>query len=252
MISIALCLASMSVANAPEKFLASSESYGYVGTVTVYRTLSDARASRNPLRTVPVPQRDGAIYSSRHMGGEYGEFNAVLTNWYSTTDTDPTHHGYGNPNNKNEGFFQMYDENASNWQNQKSFWNRQKTVFYVEAKGKNATYDSVENPGDYARFWNAGAPAGSGEATKGRYLEYAYNLAAAGLTAVYDNTEGVWKNTGNASSFTGSFSGIFQNTSERHPESNGYYVVALSFNSTSWARSGGLAKPDVFKSSTAR
>jgi hypothetical protein len=76
----------------------------------------------------------------------------------------------------------MYDNNADNWQNQAASWNKAKNVFTFESKGKNASYPSQSNPGEYARLWNAGAPNGSGEATKGTYLDYQIKFVASGIT----------------------------------------------------------------------
>lgn len=241
------------LAGAPEKFLASTDRWGYTGSITVYNSFSDAVAGKNP-RTgpIPVPQRDGSLYVARAMGGQYGEYNAILTNWYATTDPDPNHKGWGNPNNKNEGFFQMYDADASNWQNQKASWSRNKDTFTLEAKGQRASYPSVANPGDYARLWNAGAPAASGEGTKGTFLRYEYKLVATGLAGNDDDHDGLVENSKNASGYSGYYTAIFQNESQRHPESNGFYVVSLTFNNTSWAKSNAVSSNDEFASATVK
>lgn len=230
-------------APAPEKFLASSERFGYTGTVSVYATYPQAMAQQNPIRSgIAFSQRDGSLYVARAMGGEYGEFNAILTNWFSSPNRD----GQGNPNNTNASFFQMYDADASNWQNQKGTWSKDKKSFTVEGTGKRASYPSVEDPGDFARLWNAGAPAGSGEATKGTFYSYEYKLTATGLDGRYDPASKLIKNTKNASGYSGYFRGIFRNESTRHPESNGFYRVELTFNNSSWAVANGFARDDEF------
>jgi hypothetical protein len=234
---------------APEKFICSSERFGYAGTVSVYNTLAEARSGRNPRFTsIAFPQRDGSIYMARNMGGEWSEFNAILTNWYSTQNPDPEKKGHGNPNNQNTGFFQMYDNNADNWQNQKAYWSKDKKTFTIESKGKNASYPSVENPGEYARLWNAGQTTGGGEGTKGTYLEYEVVFKASGLTGTDDDNDGFIENTGNATSYSGHFKAIFRNESTRSPESNGFYVVSLTFNNTSWAKGLNLTEVDHFGS----
>jgi hypothetical protein len=235
---------------APEKFICSSERFGYLGTVSVYSTLADARAGKNARFTaIAFPPRDGSIYMARNMGGEWSEFNAILTNWYSTTNPDPEKKGHGNPNNQNTGFFQMYDNNADNWQNQKSTWNKTKTAFTLTTKGKNASYPSVDNPGEYARLWNAGYTTGGGEGTKGTYIEYEVSFTATGLTGADDDADGFIENTANATGYSGFYKAIFKNESTRSPESNGYYVVHLTFNNTSWAAGQGLTEVDHFGSS---
>ncbi len=232
-----------------EKFICSSERFGYTGTVTVYNTVSDARSGRNPRSSsIAFPQRDGSIYMARNMGGEWSEFNAILTNWYSSSD--PDHKGQGNPNNQNTGFFQMYDNNADNWQNQTSYWSKDKKSFTIESKGKNASYPSVTNPGEYARLWNAGYTTGGGEGTKGTYLEYEVKFTATGLVAQDTDSDGFFENTANATGYSGTFKGIFKNESTRSPESNGYYVLTLTFNNTCWAVTNGFAELDHFGSAT--
>ena len=233
----------------PEKFLASSERFGYIGTVSVYNTLADAHSGHNPrFNSIVMPQRDGAIYMSRAMGGDYSEFNSILTDWYS--NGDPDHLGVGNPNNKNQCFFQMYDNNADNWQNQKANWSTDKNTFTLETKGKNASYPSVDNPGEYARLWNAGATQGSGESTRGTYLEYAVVFRATGLAATDPDHDGFFENSHNATAYSGTFTALFQNESERYPDSNGFYVVKLAFNGVSWAVANGYAKDDHFGSAS--
>jgi hypothetical protein len=130
------------------------------------------------------------------------------------------------------------------WQNQKASWSRDLQTFTVSAKGRNATYGSP-NPNDYARLWNACAPAGSGESTVGTFLTYEYELVATGLNGVAD-ASGFITNTTNASNYLGHFSGIFQNQSTSSPASNGYYVFNIQFNNTSWAATNNFAAPDQF------
>jgi hypothetical protein len=252
MLTSLILIAAAMTAPAPEKFIASSDRWSYTGTIQVYNSFADAVAGKNPrTAAIPVPGRDGSLYLARNMGGEYGDYNAILTNWYATTNPDPSKKGFGNPNNKNEGFVQMYDADASNWKNQKAYWSRDKGTFTVEAKGMRASYPSVEDPGDYARLWNAGAPPASGEGTKGTFLRYEYKMVATGLAGAA-NSEGLIENTRNASSYSGYYRAIFQNESSRHPESNGFYVVSLTFGNGSWAVSNNVAQNDKFVSATVK
>ena len=240
--------------SAPEKFIVSSERFGYIGTVSVFNTLADAQSGRNPRYAgFVMPQRDGSIYMSRAMGGDYSEFNAILTNWYSTNDPDPENNpGKGNPNNKNIGFVQMYDNNADNWQNQKAYWSKDKQTFTIESKGRNASYPSVENPGEYARLWNAGATQGAGESTKGTFVTYEVVFNATGLAGHDPDNDGFFENSKNATGFSGTFKAVFKNESANYPDSNGYYVVSLTFNSSWWAVSNTTTKNDHFGSSNVK
>ncbi len=115
----------------------------------------------------------------------------------------------------------------------KGSWSKDMNTFTMRAKGKNATYGSVD-PKDYARLWNACAPAGSGEATSGTFLTYEYLFVATGLKGKA-GSDGMIRNTQNATDYSGYFRGIFLNQSTTSPASNGYYAFEIQFNKTSWA-----------------
>jgi hypothetical protein len=235
-------------AGSEDHFYASSERFGYTGTVSVYNTWADANSGRNArCHGTLWPQRDGAILAVKNAPEYYIDSNLILTNWFADNG--------GSPSDTNEGFFQLYDENADAWQNQKASWSRDRSTFTVRAKGRNATYGSPD-PKDYARLWNACAPAGSGESTSGTFLRYEYELVATGLNGVEDPA-GFITNTTNASGYSGHFRGIFHNESASSPVSNGYYVFDIQFNNTSWAAEhdcgyggpgscGGPTAPDQF------
>lgn len=209
-----------------DRFYASSERFGYTGVVSVYDTWSDAHSGLNArCSTVLWPQRDGAVYVVRNVPDYDADYNVLMTNWFANNG--------GSPSNKNEGFFQIYDDNADAWQNQKASWSKDLNTFTLQAKGRNATYGS-DDPLDYARLWNACAPAGSGESTKGTFLTYEYVFIATGLKGA-KAADGLIKNTQNATNYAGYFRGIFLNQSASSPASNGYYVFDLQFNNTSWA-----------------
>jgi len=241
-----LCVLTLAVAiQTGESFYASSDRFGYNGTYAVYRTESDAKSGRNPIRGGNWVQRDGSIYMVRNKPDFWEtEYNAFLTNWYAS----PTGNGSGNPNNANQGFVQMYDANATNWQNQKASWSKDLKTFTAYASGVNATYPSAGNPGQFARLGNAGAPAGSGESTKGTYLSYEYSITAKFSNAATKDGDGFYKSNGNATQYSGYFKGMFRNQSTTSPASNGYYVVNLAINNTSWAAVQGYARPDEFGS----
>jgi len=209
-----------------DHFYASSERFGYTGTVSVYDTWADANSGRNARCSGTAwPQRDGAIFVVKNAPEYWVDSNLILTNWFANNGASPS--------DTNEGFFQLYDENADAWQNQKASWSRDRNTFTVSAKGRNATYGSTD-PMDYARLWNACAVPGSGESTSGTFLRYEYELVAMGLNGVEDPA-GFITNTTNASNYSGHFRGIFHNESTSSPASNGYYVFGIQFNDISWA-----------------
>jgi hypothetical protein len=233
---LALAFASSPVAaqGKSDRFYASSERFGYSGTVSVYDTWADANSGRNArCSAVAWDQRDGAIFVVKNVPEYYIDANMLLTFWWS-----------GNPSNQNTGFIQLYDENADAWQNQKGSWSKDRNSFTVTARGRNATYGSPD-PQDYARLWNACSPAGSGEATAGTYLKYEYVFTATGLNGVA-GPDGFITNTTDAADYSGHFRGIFHNESLQYPASNGYYVFDIRFNNESWAVLNNVAYPDQF------
>jgi hypothetical protein len=194
--------------------------------VSVFDNWADANSGRNA-RCVAVvwPQRDGGIFVVKNVPAYWVDSNIIATNGWANN--------WASPSDTNEGYFQLYDENADAWQNQKASWSKDRNTFTVTGKGRNATYGSPD-PNDYARMWNACAAPGSGEATSGTFLRYEYVLTATGLNAV-EGPPGFFRNTTNASNYGGYFRGIFHNESLTSPASNGYYVFDIRFNNTSWA-----------------
>lgn len=218
-----------------DQFYAASDRFGYTGTVSVYETWADANSGRNARCSETVwPQRDGSIFVVKNAPEYYADYNALLSNWYAN--------GGNSPSNANQGFIQLYDDNADAWQSQKASWSRDRDTFTVSASGRNASYGPAA---DSARLWNACAPAGSGEATKGTYLRYDYEFTATGLNGVEDST-GFITNTTNASDYRGHFRGIFKNESTSSSASNGFYVFDIEFNNISWAADLNFAWPDDF------
>ena len=115
-----------------DNFYASSERCGYTGTVSVYNTWADANSGRNARCGIAWPQRDGAIFVVKNAPEYWVDSNLILTNWFANNGASPS--------DTNEGFFQLYDDNADAWQNQKASWSRDRSTFTVTAKGRNATY----------------------------------------------------------------------------------------------------------------
>jgi hypothetical protein len=229
-------------------FYAATERLGYYGTVSVYSTLKDARQEKHARFSKQVfPQRDGSLFVVKNAPAYFSDSDAFLTNWYDDAASD--NGGTGNPNNTDLGFIQLYDginDPPTTVRNSIGFWDRDHDTFTVEVAGQNATY-----PNTFARLWNAGSPDVGGEGTTGTFVAYQYKLRAYGLSAV-NQGNGFYTSTNNPSSYSGSFYAIFQNLSTTSPESNGFYVVHLWFDSASWAASNGFALNDEFGSNIVR
>lgn len=228
-------------------FYAASERFGYYGTVAVYDTLKDAQHEKHARFSKQIcPQRDGSLFVVAHAPAYYSDSADFLTNWY---DDGAGNGGIGNPNNTDYGFIQIFDglQGApTTIKKEIGYWNRGYDTFTVELEGQNAIY-----PDNFARLWNAGYPDVGGEGTKGVFITYRYSLSAFGLSAVNQGND-FYTNVNNPSNYSGSFDAIFLNQSATSPESNGYYVVHLWFNNTSWAASDGYALNDEFGSNVVR
>lgn len=232
------------VLNASASYYASTERFGYYGTISVYDTLKDARQEKHARFSKQiVPQRDGSLFVVQNAPDYFADSDAFLTNWYDDAAGD--NGGTANPSNTDYGFVQLYDglfgEPITVLKNI-GYWDRDHDEFTVAVEGANATY-----PNSFARLWNAGYPDVGGEGTTGTFLSYAYELHAYGLTAA-NAGGGFYINTNNASNYSGTFTAIFQNLSQNSPQSNGFYVVHLWFNTASWAASNGYAADDNFGS----
>ena len=214
-------------------FGAMTERLGYAGLVSVYDSLADAREERDPRWVdIVVPQRDGTVFAADAVAELGPNGYAVLTNDYADFAGVPA--GTYNPSDALAGFVQLYDDDASQWLARVGYWHAARRQFTLRFAGRNAAHAGPYGMLDYARFWNAGElPAGL-EGTMGIYHDFALDL-----TARFDRPavwrDGRWTNDGNAADFSGTFRGIFENTSVSSPESNGFYVFELRFNATSWS-----------------
>jgi hypothetical protein len=229
-------------------YYASTERFGYTGTVTVYDTLANAM-HHNHARSAAnvVPQRDGSLYVVENAPAFDTDFDEFLTNWYDDAAHDNAGTDY--PNNTDFGFIQLADGlqgEPTTWINHIGYWNKDHDAFTVKVTGANATY-----PNNFTRLWNAGYADVGGEGTRGTFLTYQFTLHATGMHAVNQGND-FYTNIDNPTDYSGSFYGIFHNTSTTSPESNGYYVVQLWFNNVSWAASNGFALNDAFGSNIAK
>lgn len=229
-------------------FYAITDMFSYTGTVTRYATLDDARAGVNvvggpfgiPARTADAPynttSRDAAVYFVNNAPS-YNTTNAniFMTAWYYTTDpNNGTYSGWGNPNNTNTGFVQLYDASGGTATSANANFNgwdgAHYTQFNMAVQGQNATYDN-----SYARLWHAPNTGGAGGLTKGIFLDYGLNLTAGGLQGTYNPLTGPVESTNHPTAVDGVFWAIFQNTNTVDPSLNGYYVANFALGLDNWA-----------------
>src|SRR3546814_13657556 len=91
--------------------------------------------------------------------------NIFLTNWYDSLITPGS--GFGNPNNTNTGFVQLYDSDGSTRSSVSGGWtDGTYTRFSINVEGANA------GAADTARLWPAPVIGGAAETSKGTFLSY--------------------------------------------------------------------------------
>lgn len=239
-------MAAVSAMSFGQRFFMSTDLMSYDMTMTKYATLSDAQNATNALGSYTLT--DGATNDRRDMGTYFVRDVATfdtdqaifLTAWWYTTDpNNGQYSGWGNPNNTNTGFIQMYDGDASTvttWDAQWSVLNAgvaDGSTFTLSAQGAGADYTS-----DFARLWH-GATGGAGSLTRGIFHNWNFQYSASGLTADWDNTHGLYAAYDHPDAVTGSISGIFENTNTTDTQYNGFYVFNGTLNVGSWAYAQG-------------
>lgn len=243
---------------ASQSFYAGTDRVSYTGAVTRYSSLSDAQDAVNGAGPYAIPDRateapfntgyrDVGVYFSNNAGAVSSDprMNIFLTSWwYSTVDNtngyakddpdgDRYYSGWGNPNNTNTGFTQLYDADGdSRILSSGDFggWDGTNfTTFTLHASGENADYDE-----DYARLWHAPNVGGAAALTKGIYHAYDLNVTFGGLMG--QNTGSGWiESTNHPDSVTGTFYSIFENTNTEDLSLNGFYVTEFTFGMDNWA-----------------
>jgi hypothetical protein len=223
----AACLAVPSVSFA-DSFYASTDRFGYSGTVTRYATLADAKAGTNSLGSYNSGQRDFSVFVTKGSTGAWGNSTIAATAWSYTTSTAGL--GWGNPSNTNDGFVQMYDQDSDTVTSRSGRWTSSAhDTFELSLSGINA------GSAEYARLWNAPSSGGKAGNTAGVFLEYSLNLLASGLNGQDLDNDGFVESTDHPDAVAGSFKGIFENLSTTDPASNGFYVFDFGLNMTNWA-----------------
>ncbi len=242
-----LAVIALTATTQAQTFYASTDKFGYTGTMTKYASLADAQTNSNAISNHTFAQRDGALYVLKNAStfdNLTPNANVFMTAWYYTTDQDHGQYsGWGNPNNNTDSFAQLYDADGSTTVTKSGGWTSNAyDTFNVSVSGVNADYAN-----DYSRLWN-GKAAGAGEPTHGGFVNYSLNMTATGLNGL-EIAPGFFESSNHPTSVSGSFSGIFENLSTTDPSSNGFYSFNLTFNNTNWAYAQGDALNGSFSPS---
>lgn len=208
-----------STAFAAGDFAVNTDSWNYNGSVTRFATLADAQNNVNSTGSGTLQNRDGALFQGKnaptsYMGAGFENTNVLLTAWYYTIDTNNgAYSGWGNPNNTNDSFVQLYDDNASTVTSSSAFWSGGFTTLNVSVAGGNT------DANDFGRVWPTNNSNGQG----GSFLSYNINYAVSGLNASFDPSTGWMLDNTHRGNVSGTFDGIFQNNSVSNPANNGFY-----------------------------
>ncbi|MBS1702153.1 MAG: PEP-CTERM sorting domain-containing protein [Armatimonadetes bacterium] len=206
-------------------FAVSTDFMNYTGTVTRYATLSDAQNQVNAISSGTMQNRDGSLFQGKnaptaYMGSGDENANVLLTTWWYTTDPDHgAYSGWGNPNNTNDSFIQLYDEPGMFTTSSNAFWSDSFSKLNVTISGMNADYANA-----YSRLW----PAANTGGDSGTFVSYDINYSVGGLAPTVDPMTGWLLDDTSRGSVSGSFTGIFENTSSSVPANNGFYVFNVS------------------------
>jgi hypothetical protein len=216
----------------------SFEGLNYSGVVTKYTTLADAQAGVNGQATSIATATNGSnntLTDARDAGvwadTATGQF-IMMTLWYYTPPEFAANgDGWGNPNNTNTGFLQLYDTDGSSVGSMDMGWNDGLDTFTLSVTGSDADYAN-----EYARLWPAPTEGGASSISRGTFLEYSLDLEASfGVAASSDGTDATA--TQRPANLTGQFSGLFQNTGTSAGD-NGFYTFSLLLNGGSSAENG--------------
>lgn len=242
----------------------STDRCSYTGALTKYATLEDALAGTNaiggpysiPDRATASPYdtgyRDLGIAAIKDVVGET-DANIFVTAWSYTTNPDHGEDsGWGNPNNTNTGFLQLYDADGSTETSFFGAFNSSLTEYTLQIAGANAFYDSADPSNDYARLWHAPGIGGAGALTGGSFLQYEFEAVFGGLSGAWDADAGMYVADTHPTSVSGTFRGIFLNDNTVDTQYNGYYVIDYTLGMDNWAYAqetlNGVFSPSSFGS----
>ena len=223
-VRIAGCIVAILLAAAPVAFgnslAVSVDRFSYEGSVTVFASLADYTSNTGgTVHAIPTftsgsttyDGRDLGIYVVQNYANYWVDSNIFATAWYYTTEGNPNgtipadHYGWGNPNNTNTGFIQMYDENSSTETSLTGGWTSL-DQFVLSLTGENADY-----PNDFARMWPAPTVSGPGSLSDGTFLNYDLSLTANFANSATLNGDGLYELNEDPTSVAGTLSGAFVN-----------------------------------------
>lgn len=240
-VRIVTCIAAILLAAAPVAFgdslAVSTDRFSYEGSVTVFASFADYSSNTGgTLYAIPSFTDGSTTYDGRDLGifvvqdyaNYWADSNIFLTAWYYTTS--PNGAGWGNPNNTNTGFVQMYDANSSTDTSLTGGWTSL-DQFVFSLTGVNADYAN-----DSARFWPAPTAGGASSISDGTFLNYELSLTANFANSATLNGDGLYELNEDPTSVAGTLSGVFVN-----PDDGRVFVFDYTLSMDSWVYDQELA-----------
>lgn len=188
-----------------------TDRFGYTGSVTRYESLSDAQSATNATGSFVLgANRD---FRLQLVSG----FSPILADQYyaGTNWTSP-----GSPSNVAAGFVQIPIQSGT--PGVRAFWDITRTQYTFDLRGSAG--------GPSTRLWDGSNDVANQD---GEFLDYRLSFVAAGLaTASWDPGFGTYWSMSDPTAVTGSFTGLFHNTSVGGA---GYYTFDFDFNLDNWS-----------------
>lgn len=241
--ALTLMLAFCSASAFAQGFQAQTDRFSYSGTVTVYNTVADAKASTKSLGTYTIPSftANSVTYNGRDLRMEFYKnvpgFNANIANiqtaWDYTAnqaETDP-YSGKDNPNNVGTGFFQLLDDDASTVKKMIGGWVQGSSYkqFVTIIEGQNAQVMDPTLGGEAARLWAAPGTA----APQMVILNYQFVSYATFGQAATNDGQGWYENLNHPISVVGRFGGMAVDASTQVGAK--VYVFEFKLGMKNWA-----------------
>lgn len=207
---------------------ASSDRFGYTGTIQRFNSLADAQAGANAIDTIAVGDRDMSLFVAGGGAGGVSDHSVVMGSWWYTTD-EQGRAGHGNTRgNTGVGFMQLFDDGAAT-----------RSSLDMSFSNFNGTHYTDFN------FSMTGENAGASEHSRlsaidnvndgGTFHSYALDMTVTGLQGV-DDGSGLISAVGQPADVEGSFTGIFEITETQTSSDNlGFFVFNFDITMINWA-----------------
>jgi hypothetical protein len=235
--AICLSLAAIGLTAAHASYVVVDDTdFSYTGTVTDPAGTPTAIPSFTD-NSGTYTGRDASIWASSGAptsitGAGWENTTVFETAWYPTTTANGR--GWGNPNNSDTGFFQLWDQGNTTITSATGHWNDALTQFTLNITASGAGAAQV------ARLWDAPNIGGAADDTAGTFEAFDLSLVATFASPATEELPGWYSTYATPTSITGSVTGTFLNQSPT-AALNGLYLYDLTFQGQDWAKTVGAS-----------